>query len=178
MKAPRWYGIVAEFDTVDGLVGAARAARDAGYRRFEAYAPYPIKALDEIVPGWNFVPPMVLGGGIFGGLGAYIMEYLIAAKLYPINVGGRPLDSWPAFIPITFELTVLFASFAAFFGLLFLCGFPAVFHPLMQLPEFVRATDDRFFLCIEAGDWRFDSRTTTEFLYHQDPAGVWEIERP
>jgi len=178
MNEPRWYGIVAEFEAASSLVEAARAAREAGYRRFEAYTPYPIKALDEIVPSWNLVPPMVLAGGIFGGIGAYLMEYLIAAKLYPINVGGRPLDSWPAFIPITFELTVLFASFAAFFGVLFLCGLPALFHPLIQLPEFVRASDDRFFLCIEATDHRFDIRRTAAFLYDQSPAGVWEIEHP
>ena len=178
MNGRRLYGIVAEFDGPESLLAAARAAREAGYRRFEAYTPYPIKELDDVIKSWNLVPPMMLLGGLTGGFGAYLMEYLIAAKLYPINVGGRPLDSWPAFIPITFELTVLLSACAGFFGLLFLCGLPALFHPLMQLPDFARATDDRFFLCIEVRDRNFHPDEVTRLFERQHASGVWEIERP
>ncbi len=178
MRDRRLYGVVAEFEDAAKLVQAARAAREAGYRRFEAYTPYPVRELDEIIPGWNFVPPIILGGGITGGIGAYVMEYLIAAKLYPINVGGRPLNSWPSFVPIMFELTVLFAACAGFFGLLFLCGFPKPFHPLMQLPDFVRATDDRFFLCVEVRDRNFHPDRVAELFQRQQASGVWNVERP
>src|SRR5690348_13022395 len=123
-EEPRTYGMVAEFEDPGDLVEAARAAREQGYRRMEAYTPYPIRELDEILPMWNYLPTVVFIAGVVGAFTAWYMQYFIAAIVYPVNVGGRPLNSWPSFIVITFELTVLFASVAAFFGMLFFAGFP------------------------------------------------------
>jgi len=115
---PKAYGMVAEFDSPDDLLAAARAAREQGYRRMEAYSPYPIKELDEVLPAWNLIPPIVLGAGVTGALTGYYLQYFIAAIVYPLNIGGRPLNSWPVFIPIIFELTVLFAACGVFRGAL------------------------------------------------------------
>jgi len=172
----RSYGVVAEFEDAEELVEAARAARERGYRRVEAYSPYPIKELDEILPKRDPVPLVVLIGGILGALTAYGMEYYIAVIDYPLNIGGRPLHSWPAFIPITFELTVLFASAGAFFGMLFFAGFPSPYHPLFRLPRFKRATEDGFFLCIEAHDPRYHEDGAARFLQSLDAVQVWEVE--
>lgn len=169
------YGYAAEFDDPTQLVDATRAVLDAGYKRFEAYSPYPIHELNEMVPGWNPVAPIVLFGGIAGALTAWIMQSWIAIVDFPINVGGRPLYSWPSFVPITFELTVLFASIAAFFGALGLCGFPRPHHPVFNLKEFARTSDDRFFLCVEAQDSNFDTRRTVELLEQFEPLELWEI---
>lgn len=169
------YGYAAEFDDPTQLVEAARAVRQSGYKRFEAYSPYPLHELNDIVPGMNPVAPIVLFGGIAGAITAWVMQSWIAIVDFPINVGGRPLYSWPAFIPITFELTVLFASGAAFFGALGLCGFPRPHHPVFNLREFGRASDDRFFLCIEASDHRFNARRTAELLQEFAPLELWEI---
>jgi hypothetical protein len=170
------YGVVAEFDDPTRLVEATQEARKEGYRRMEAYTPYPIKDLDKILPGWNFVPPIVLVAGLVGSATAWIMQYYLAAIDYPINVGGRPLYSWPAFIPILFELTVLFAGCGAFFGTLALCGFPRPHFPLFNVEEFKEATSGRFFLCIESRDPMFDARETGEFLERQGAIGVWEVD--
>lgn len=170
------YGLVAEFDDPTALVEAAHKIKERGYRNFEAYTPYPIKHLDEIIPGRNPVPPIVLIGGLLGAATAWSMEYYIAAIDYPINVGGRPLYSWPSFIPILFELTVLFAGVFAFFGTLALCGFPRPHFPLFNLPQFARATSSRFFLCIEKRDPIYDSQHTAGFLRELDSIGVWEVE--
>lgn len=170
------YGLVAEFGDATGLVAAAEETRRQGYRKFDAYTPYPIKDLEEIIPGRNFVPLIVLIGGLIGAATAWSMEYYIAAIDYPINVGGRPLYSWPSFIPILFELTVLFAGTFAFFGTLALCGFPRPHFPLFNLPEFSRASSSRFFLCIEKRDPLYDSEFTARFLRAFDPLGVWEVE--
>jgi Protein of unknown function (DUF3341) len=170
------YGLVAEFDDPTAFVEAARKVRQRGYRKFEAYSPYPIKDLFEIVPGGNLVPPIVLAGGLLGAAIAWSMQYYIAAIDYPINIGGRPLYSWPAFIPILFELTVLLASLAAFFGSLFLCGFPRLHFPLFNLPEFGRVSSDRFFLCVETRDPIYDPQITAAFLQELGPIGVWQVE--
>ncbi len=170
------YGMVAEFDDPDTLLEAAHAIRSEGYRKIEAYTPYSIKDLEELIPGRNLVPPIVLIGGLIGAATAWTMEYYIAAIDYPINVGGRPLYSWPMFIPILFELTVLVAGIFAFFGTLALCGFPRPHFPLFNLPEFSRATSSRFFLCIEKEDALYDSDLTASFLRSLDPIGVWEVE--
>jgi hypothetical protein len=171
------YAYAAEFDDPTQLVDATRAVREAGYRRFEAYTPYPIRELEEIVPGWNPIAPIVLFGGIAGALTAWIMQSWIAIVDFPINVGGRPLYSWPSFVPITFELTVLFASIAAFFGALGLCGFPLPHHPVFNLKEFARVSEDRFFLCIEARDGQFDLQKTAALLEEFEPLELWEIEK-
>jgi hypothetical protein len=176
MSQTEVYGIVAEFDDPTALVAAAHDARREGYRKMEAYTPYPIKDLHEIIPGHNFVPPIVLIGGLIGAATAWGMEYYIAAIDYPINVGGRPLYSWPMFIPILFELTVLFAGTFAFFGTLALCGFPRPHFPLFNLPEFSGVTSNRFFLCIEKRDLLYDSERTASFLRNLNSIGVWEVE--
>ena len=169
------YGLVAEFEDPADLVDAVRAARDRGYRRMEAYSPYHIKELDAILPLWNLIPTVVFFAGVLGAFTAFYMEYFIAAIVYPVNVGGRPLNSWPSFIPITFELTVLFASVAAFFAVWFFAGFPAPYHPLFRVPNFRRVSDNGFFLCIEARDPLFDRKTTEEFLESLDAREVSEV---
>ncbi len=173
---PKAYGLVAEFETPEDLVNAAREARDRGYRRFEAYSPYPLKELDEIVPASNRIPLITLGGGIIGALTGYYLQYFIAAIVYPLNIGGRPLNSWPVFIPIIFELTVLFASCAAFFSTLYFAGFPALYHPVFRIPSFKRASDDGFFLCIEARDRHYSDTATARLLQAFDPVQVWEVD--
>jgi Protein of unknown function (DUF3341) len=174
--SPRLYGLAAEFDDAGQLVAAARAAREEGYRRIEAYSPYPISDLDEIVTGPNRLPAVVLAAGITGTVTAWILQYGIAVWLYPLNVGGRPLNSWPSFVVIMFELTVLFAACSAFFGMLFFAGFPALYHPLFRIPRFRRVSQDGFFLCIEARDQRFDTARTARFLREFDPLNLWEVE--
>ena len=171
------YGMVAEFDEPTRLVEAARSARAEGYRKMEAYSPYAIEDLHEIIPVINPVPLICLLGGLLGAATAWVMQYYIAAIDYPINVGGRPLYSWPSFIPILFELTVLCAGCFAFFGTLALCGFPRPHFPLFNLPRFAEATSGGFFLCIEARDPLYDSQLTAKFLRDLEPTGVWEVEK-
>lgn len=170
------FGVVAEFDNPTDLVEAARRVRDAGYRKFEVYSPYPIKALDEVVPSGNLVPFLTLVGGLAGAATAWSLQYFVAAIEYPVNVGGRPLYSWPAFIPILFELTVLLSAALCFFGTLGLCGFPRLHHPMFNLARFARASSDRYFLAIEGADPSFDDQLTVEFLHTLKPAGVWEVD--
>ena len=169
------YGLVAEFADPTELVDAAKQVKEEGYRDIEAYSPYPIKDLHEIIPVTNLVPLICLVGGLIGAAIAWSMQYYIAAIDYPLNVGGRPLYSWPAFIPILFELTVLLAGCSAFFGALALCGFPRPHFPLFNLPQFADATSSRFFLCIEMRDPMYDSDLTARFLRDLKPLGVWEV---
>jgi len=177
------YGLVAEFDDPTQLIEAARAVRKYGYRRFEAYSPYPIEELDEIIkldtiiPGFNPLPAMVFLAGLAGAIGAWFMEYYIAVFQFPLNVGGRPLYSWPLFIVIMFEVTILFAGCAVFFGGLLLCGLPRPYFPLFNLRRFASASQDRFFLCVEARDAVFDLDRTTELLEGFHPREVWEVEK-
>jgi len=173
---PRLYGLAAEFDDAAQLVAAARAARAEGYSKMEAYSPYPISDLDEIIPGMNFLPMVVFCAGAAGTLTAWFMQYWIAAIHYPLNVGGRPLNSWPSFVVIMFELTVLFAAGTAFFGTLFFAGFPALYHPLFRVDRFRRVSQDGFFLCIEARDDRFDLTGTAHFLRGFEPITLWEVD--
>jgi hypothetical protein len=165
------YGIAAEFADPDSLVDAAIGARDRGYRRIEAYTPYPIHQLENAIEDRRALPPVVFIGGLLGFFTAWAMEFYIAVVDYPINVGGRPLNSWPSFIVIMFELTVLFASIFAFCGFLYYCGFPRPHHPMFNLSNFAQASSHRFFLCIEATDPLFDPCETAEFL-----AGTNSIE--
>lgn len=171
------YGFAAEFEDAETLVKAVRRAREGGYRKLEAYTPYPIGELEELIPMHNLLPAIVLFSGLVGTITAWVMQSGIAIWDFPINVGGRPLYSWPSFVPITFELTVLFAASGAFFGALWLCGFPLVHHPVFNIPQFARVSDDRFFLCIEAQDSKFYPEDTFEFLSGLGPIRVWEIER-
>ena len=176
MTEPHPYGIAAEFEDAGQLLGAARAARQAGYRRIEAYSPYPIKELDEVIPSWSMLPTMVFIAGVAGGFIGFYMQYFIAVDVYPTNIGGRPLNSWPAFVVITFEMAVLLALCAAFFGTLFFEGFPALYHPLFRIPAFKRVTSDGFFLCIEARDGQFHPTRTAHFLESLEPTKVWEVD--
>jgi hypothetical protein len=176
MSEPEIYGLAAEFDDPTAFVEAARAAKKYGYRKFDAYSPYAIKDLQEIIPTFNLVPAICFIGGLIGAGTAWFMEYFIAAIVYPTNIGGRPLYSWPMFIPILFELTVLFAGCSAFFGALALCGFPKPHFPTFNVPQFAEATSTRFFLCIQKKDPIFDRHLTAQFLSSLDAIGVWEVE--
>ncbi|MEZ4616092.1 MAG: DUF3341 domain-containing protein [Caldilineaceae bacterium] len=159
------YGLMAEFMGEEEILEAARTARTAGYRAVEAYTPFPIEGLAEIlgVRGRR-LPLIILAGGIVGGGGALFMQWYAATISYPINVGGRPLASWPSFIPVSFELTILAAAFAAVLGMFALNQLPQPYHPVFNAPRFLRASNDRFFLSIEASDPQFDRETTEQFL--------------
>ena len=173
----RLYGLLAEFETPDALLLAAQKAYATGYRKMDAYSPYPVEGLPEAI-GFEKtrVPLVVLIGGIAGGLTAYAMQYYSAVWDYPLNVGGRPLHSWPAFIPITFELTVLFAAFAAVSGMLLMNGLPKPYHPVFNVPEFRLASQTRFFLCLEANDSQFRPAETRSFLETLGALAVREVE--
>jgi hypothetical protein len=170
------FGLLAEFETPTQLVEAALAAREAGYRKLDAYSPFPIEGLAEAL-GFKRtrLPLVILLGGLFGCAGGFYMQYWCAAVDYPINVGGRPLNSWPAFIPITFELTVLCAALAAIVGLFALSRLPLPYHPVFNVPRFALATRDRFFLCIEAADPLFDRSATQKFLSGLKPKSIEEV---
>ena len=171
------YGLMASFDSPEALVKAAGAARDAGYRRLDAYTPMPIEELSEVIDfGRAKLPWLVLLGGIAGAVAGYGMQYFATVIDYPWNVGGRPFHSWPAFIPVTFELTILFAAGAAVFGMMALNGLPKPYHPVFNTPNFELASRDRFFLCIEAADPKFDSGGTREFLQGLAPLEVVDVE--
>lgn len=171
------YGLMAEFADPNHLVDATRKAYEAGYRKMDAYSPYPIEELSEALGSHHSrVPLLVLIGGIVGCLGGFALEYWVSAVAYPLNVGGRPYFSWPAFIPPAFETTILCAAFAAVFGMLALNGLPQPYHPMFNSKRFALASRDRFFLCIEATDPQFDKDKTWRFLDTLQPRGVSEIE--
>lgn len=167
---------MAEFETPEALFKAARRAREAGYEKLDAYSPHPVEGLAEAI-GFtkNRVPLAVLLGGLFGGALAYFMQWYANVVSYPINIGGRPHHSWPSFIPITFELTVLFAAFAALFAMLALNGLPRPYHAAFNAPGFERASQDRFFLCIKADDPKFDAEETGRLLRGMQPLSVNEV---
>lgn len=171
------YGVLAEFDTSDALLAATQRAREAGYRQMDAYTPFPIAGLAEALGVHRTrLPLIVLLGGIVGGVGGYLMQYWIAAIDYPLNIGGRPLHSWPAFIPVTFELTILGAALAAVLGMLVLNGLPMPYHPLFHVPRFALVTRNGFFLCIEATDPHFDRAETRRFLASVKAREVSDVE--
>jgi hypothetical protein len=150
------HGVIGEFATPEELIHAVKEVRAAGYRRIDAYAPFPVEGLSEALGlKHNLVPALTLTGGLLGGIGGFFFQYWVAAVTYPMNIGGRPLNSWPAFIPVTFELTVLGAALFSVFGMLALNGLPQPHHPVFNVERFSHATTDRFFLCIEARDPKF-----------------------
>jgi ActD protein len=174
---PPIYAVLAEFDSPEALVAAAGKTIARGYRKVEANSPFPVEGLDEAL-GFHHsrVPLITLIGGVIGCVGGFFMEWYSAVKHYPMNIGGRPLNSWPAFIPIAFELTILCAAIAAVLGMLALNGLPMPYHPLFNVERFERASRDRFFLCIEATDLQFNREATKQFLESLNPHGVYEVE--
>ncbi len=173
---PPIYGLLAEFADVHGLLRAVRETRAAGYRRVDAFTPFPVEELAEALGAHDRrLPLLVLAGGIAGGIAGFLIQYWTAVIDYPINVGGRPLNSWPAFIPVIFECTVLGAALAAVLGMLALNGLPMPYHPVFNVPRFALSSRDRFFLCIEARDPRFDRRGTREFLHGLTPQEISEV---
>ena len=171
------YGLIAEFDNPNKLLHAARSAREEGYRRMDCYTPYPIEELNEAIGvARTKLPFIVLLGGIIGGVSGYLLQYWINVIDYPINIGGRPQHSWPAFIVPTFELTILGAAVAAVFGMLALNGLPRPHHPIFNAPNFALASRDRFFLCIEADDPKFDMEKTAKFLESFGAREVSDVE--
>ena len=175
-QSPTLYGLMAEFDNPTALVDGATKARLAGYRKMDAYSPIPIEELNEALGlRRTRLPLLVLLGGIVGGVGGFSLEAWSSAIAYPMNVGGRPLVSWPLFIPVTFETTVLGAALTAFFGMWALNKLPQPYHPVFNVDAFTRASTDRFFLVIETADPRFDRTATRSFLEAMHPVGVSEV---
>lgn len=166
------YGLMVEFLTAEEILAATRQARQAGYRDMDAYTPYPVDGLAaELGMRKTCLPMVVLIGGMVGAGVGFFMQYYSMAIDYTFNAGGRPYNSWPVFIPITFELLILVAAFAAFLGMIFLNGLPRPHHPVFDVPQFARSSQDRFFLCVEATDPRFDRQTTASFLATLHPHG-------
>ena len=171
------YGMIAEFEGSKDLLAAAHRAYADGYRRMDAYTPLPVEGLAEALGvRRTWVPLIVLLGGLAGCLGGFFLQYWIAVLDYPINVGGRPLNSWPSFIPVTFELTILVAAFSAVIGLFAVCRLPRPYHPVFNVPQFEMASQSRFFLCIESRDPHFDPEGTRRFLASRSPRGVYDVE--
>jgi Protein of unknown function (DUF3341) len=167
---------MAEFASAEALLEATRRARAAGYERVEAYSPFPIEGLAEATGmRRNGVAPIVLAGGLAGGLGGYFVQWYSAVISYPINSGGRPAHSWPAFIPVTFELTVLVAALAGVVGMLLLNGLPKLYHPVFNVREFDLATRNRFFLCLRLRGTKFAPESARQFLRELQPLGIWDV---
>ena len=170
------YGVMAEFEDPTSLVNAARTAYEMGFRKLDAYTPFPIEELNDVLHlHKNKLPLIVLCGGVMGALTGYLLQYFVTVIYFPINVAGRPLHSWPSYIVITFELTILFGALATALGLLGLCGLPMPYHPVFNVPRFSAASRDRFFLCIEATDPMFNLQTTSRFLESMEAKEVSEV---
>ena len=176
MKRPPIYGLLAEFDSPTAVVAAARRAQEAGYRKMDAYSPFPIEDLTEAI-GFHHtrLPMVVLAGGLLGAAGGFGLQYWVSVIEYPLNVGGKPFLSWPSFIPVTFETTILVASLFAVLGMLALNGLPMPYHPVFNVPEFALASKDKFFLCLEATDPQFDREASRRFLESLEARAVWEV---
>jgi hypothetical protein len=178
LHVQRLFGLAAEFDSPEALIDAAGRIRAAGYTRAEAYTPFPIEGLSGALGfGRTKVAMIVLIGAIVGAVGGFGMEWYANVISYPWNIGGKPPNSWPAFIPITFELGVLGAALAAVIGMLALNGLPQPYHPMFNLPQFSLASRDRFFLCIEATDPKFDMEQTRRVLEELNPIFVAEVPK-
>jgi hypothetical protein len=177
VTAPKFpiYGYLAEFHDGEELLDAAKKARGEGYTVMEAYTPVPMEEVAHVLGHRTRLPWIVLCGGAFGALAGFGMQYLINTTVYPLNIGGRPPNSWPAFIVITFEMTVLFASLSAVLGMLWLNGLPQPYHPVFNVPAFELASRNRFFLMILSRDPRFDMERTERFLRARNVLGVMEV---
>jgi len=168
---------MAEFASPEELLEAARRAFAAGFRKMDAYSPFPVDGLAEAI-GFHRsrVPLIVLIGGIIGCLGGFFLQYWVSVIDYPINIGGRPLNSWPSFIPVTFEMTILAAALSAVFGVLALNGLPMPYHPVFNVERFELASRNRFFLCIEAADAGFDLDSVRKFFEEVGSQGIYEVD--
>jgi hypothetical protein len=176
MKRTPLYGLMAEFDNPTALVVAIHKARAAGYRSMDAYSPFPVEEVSEALHIHDRkLPLLVLIGGILGCVGGFSLATWTSVIDYPINVGGRPFFSWPSFLPITFECTVLVAAATCVLGLLALNGLPMPYHPVFNVPQFALATREKFFLCIESTDPQFHSEETRRFLESLEPISVAEV---
>jgi hypothetical protein len=176
-EAAPFHGLMAEFDSAAALVAAAEKVRQAGYTQTDAYSPFPIHGLAEAL-GFRerHVAPIVLAGGLTGALVGYGLQYWTMVIVYPMNIGGRPHHSWVSFIPPTFETTILFAAFAAVFGMLALNGLPQPYHPVFNAARFHLASRSAFFLAIEASDPKFDLEQTRAFLTGLHPFEVVAVD--
>ena len=177
MKKRPLYGLIAEFENPDELLAAAHHARAEGYRRMDAFTPLPVEGLAEAV-GFErtYLPLVVLIGGLCGCIGGFLLQYYPSVIDYPLNIGGKPFNSWPAFVPVTFEMTILGAALSAVFGMLAMNGLPTPYHPVFNAPRFELASRNRFFLCIKARDPKFDAVKTREFLAGLKAREVSEVE--
>jgi hypothetical protein len=171
------YGVMGEFETATQLIRAAEKTREAGYKDIDAYAPFPVEGLSEAMGlHRSWVPPVTLLGGLLGGLSGFFFQYWVNVFAYPINIGGRSPNSWPAFIPVTFELTILGASTFAVFGMIAMNKLPRPHHPVFNVARFAQhASIDRFFLCIEATDPKFHLAESARFLQGLRAVHVTEV---
>lgn len=171
------YGLMAEFETPEEVLAAAHRTRAEGYRRVDAYSPIPVEGLAEAIGfDWTSLPIIVFIGGLLGGLTGFFMCWYANVISFPLDIGGKPLNSWPAWIPITFELTILGGALAACFGMIAMNSLPNPYHPVFNVERFALSTTDRFFLCIMARDKKFNLVETRAFLDGLKPHGVFEVE--
>ncbi len=173
---PGLFGILSEYETADGLIAATKKAKAEGYEFMDGYSPF---AVGDVADAMGYkrseMAPVMFFGGLIGCLAGFCMQWYLSAYDYPVNIGGRPYLSWPSFIVITFEMTILTTGLSGVFGLIALCGLPQPHHPLFGVPQFDRASRDRFFLCIEAEDPKFDAHKTMEFLQSTNAVSVVEV---
>jgi len=176
VTAPSIFGLMAEFETPTDLVRACKAAYAEGYREMDAYSPFPIEEASEAI-GFHksAVPLITLIGGILGGTSGFALQYWINVIAYPLNIGGKPYNSWPAFIVPTFEMTILFAGLVGMFGMFALNGLPRPYHPVFHVEQFSKVTRNRFFLCVEATDPKFDLTGTQQFMERLKPLSIAEV---
>ena len=171
------YGVMAEFDTGQALVDAARQTMAHGFTRVEGYSPLPIEELNDVIhKSRTVLPKLVLAGGLTGMATGFSLQYWASVLAYPMNIGGRPFASWPSFIIPSYELTILFAGLTAAIGMVMLNGLPQPYHPVFNVPRFSMASSDKFFLVIESVDPKFDQRGTTGFLQGLGAKGVYDVE--
>lgn len=175
---PRFYGLLAEYESAQDLLDAVRATKKEGYTEIDAFTPYPVEAISlEVENGKKSQVSKLVGtGALLGFLTAAFGQWWMSAQAYPLNIGGRPLNSWPAFIPVAFELTVLFASFSAIGGMLFLNRLPRPNHPLFAVPQFERANIDRCFLLIKSEDAKYEEEKTRTFMEGLGPDEVIDVD--